>query len=767
MKLVIDSRVTHYFVGVCVMIFLAGCAGQVQHPVDAKQTVTPMHPDNSALKTVPKVIKVDGKQYRIIQTPFGIVKQRVTQPAEDHGMEETTTKKSSALSIQKEKPPSETTQSVQTKKSSALSVQKEKPPSKTTKTFDKTSSPSLEPQKPAEKQSEKGTIVLNFDDADLHEVIRTIADLLKINYIVDPGVRGNVTIHTAGAIKKSDLFPVFFQILEVNGLTAVKEGSLYRVTKLKEASRLPILSRYGRKQKDLPPDERVIMQIIPLKFIAASEIVKLLAPFVSAEGTIISHGPSNTLTIVDKGINIFKILKLVDTFDIDLFEKVKYRFYTLNFIDADEMVKLLNQILPSYGKSGPADIKVISIQRLNMLLAISKNARFFDEIEKLINKLDVASESTQPQLYVYTVKNVKADDLADLLGQVFSKDKKGANDKIKKGKENKPKVGSNPFIMKPKAKKAGETRTTGTAGEAVATGTLRGKIKITKDMIRNALIIEAIPSDYRIIKSILKHLDVMPRQVLIEAIIAEVSLDEETELGVEWKYVKGPKTMGTSLLSAAMGSSGLQYVIGQTDRWTQALSALATENKVNILSSPTVLASDNKEAKINISTEVPVASSTYQTTGVSDVISTNIQYRSTGIILTVTPHINETGLVSMEISQEVSEQSSEVQVGGESYPSFFDRSVNTTLTVKDNQTIVIGGLIRQSKSKGTTGVPGLIKIPIIGFLFGKSKDTVDKKELIILITPRVITSLEDVDAVTSDFKKKAGVHIKHSTGIEY
>jgi len=731
------------------MIFLAGCAGQVQHPVDAKHADSPIPSEHPTQLKEPKVILVDGQQYRIVNTPFGLLKQKVTQPAEDHGMGETTAKKPSALPAEKEKTST---------KPAKTGVHSDKPSAKQKKPVEDNLQKKEEnkPQKAAPNPPENGTIVLNFDDADLHEVIRTIADLLMINYIVDPNVRGNVTIHTAGAIKKSDLFPIFFQILEVNGLTAVKEGNLYRVSRLKEASRSPILSRYGREQKDLPPDQRVIMQIIPLKYIAASEIVKLLTPFVSAEGTIISHGESNTLTIVDRGINIFKVLKLVDTFDVDLFEKVKYQFYTLNFMDADEMVKLLNDILPSYGKSVPANIKVIAIKRLNMLFAISKNARFFDEVENLIKKLDVASESTQPRLYVYTVKNVNSEDLADLLEQIFSKNKKGAVDKTEKGEKNKPMTESNPFAIKPKPEKPKETTTPVITGEDVATGTLRGKIKITKDMIRNALIIEAIPSDYRIIKDILKHLDVMPRQVLIEAVIAEISLDEETELGVEWRYVKGPEPLEASLLSAAMGGSGLQYVIGQTDRWTQALSALATENKVNILSSPSVLASDNKEAKINISTEVPVASSTYQTTGVSDVISTNIQYRSTGIILTVTPHISESGLVSMEISQEVSEQSEEILVGGEFYPSFFDRSVKTTLTVKDNQTIVIGGLIRQSSSQGTAGVPELTKIPIIGFLFGKKKKSVDKKELIILITPRVIASLEDVDAVTNDFKKKTG-----------
>ena len=296
----------------------------------------------------------------------------------------------------------------------------------------------------------------------------------------------------------------------------------------------------------------------------------------------------------------------------------------------------------------------------------------------------------------------------------------------------------------------GKTETTGS-------GTLKGEINITADKIRNALIINAVPADYRVIENILRQIDVLPRQVLIEVTIAEISLDESTELGIEWTYLKGPGGLGTSLLGASLGSSGFAYTIGRTERWTSALAFLASEDKVNILSSPSVLASDNKEAKIDISTEVPVASAEYQyTSGEEPVLETTIEYRDTGVLLSVTPHINECGLVTMDINQEVSEQSQYVGVGGKEYPSFYKRSVNTTLTVKHAQTIVIGGLIRKTKSEGAAGAPWLSKIPIIRYLFGKETKSVSKTELIILITPHVIVSLNDVDAVTEEFKKKVG-----------
>jgi general secretion pathway protein D len=761
----------NYFVYTSIIIHVAGCAGQMAHTEHVKKTPTPtVSSENIAGKIQGDVFVENGKKYRMVRTPFGIVKQRVMEPSQQDAVSNPFTRKTSPLPLAKKGALLPSTQPVDkpgpetaAKKSLPVRVAKEKTPATSVPPVDKTTTaPSSELKKSGDEPSkneasEKGEIVLNFDDANLYEVIRTLAELLNINYIVDPNVRGTVTIHTAGALRKSDLFPVFFQILEANGLTALKEGSIYKITDLKDAPRLPILSYQGRKGEELPPGQRVIMQIIPLKHISASEITKLLTPFVSSQGTIISHDPSNTLLIVDKGINILKVLRLVDVFDIDLFEKVTHQFYTLHYMDAEEMVKLLNDILSSYDQADRAETKIIAVNRLNMILAVSQNLKLFKKIEEFIKTLDIPSDVSQPKIYVYSVKNGKADELSDLLNQIFSGksdlSKASAGDTSKADEQAKSKISSNPFAMKPSTSNKKKKEALYEAGADIGSGTLKGEIKVTADTIRNALIIEAVPSDYHIIENILNRLDVLPRQVLIEVIIAEISLDESTELGVEWTYLKGPENLSTSLLSASIGSSGLQYLIGQTDRWTHTLSTLASENKVNILSSPSVLASDNIEAKINISTEVPVVSSTYTLTE-TNMVSTNIQYRNTGVILTVTPHINENGLVSMEVSQEVSDQSENIQAGGEAYPSFFERSVNTTLTVKHNQTIVLGGLIKENKTDGRTGVPILNRIPILGFLFGKKSASVNKTELIILITPRVITSLDDVDAVTKEFKEK-------------
>ncbi len=603
-------------------------------------------------------------------------------------------------------------------------------------------------------------LVFNFDNADLVEVIRTLADLLEINYMLDSGVGGAVTIHTSGELSKKDLFPIFYQILDVNGLTAVKQNKIYKIIHAKDASRLPIMSRVGRDDLLVPPEERIIVQIIPLHFVSVAEMSKVLTPFISTDGTIISKEDTNILIVVDKSYNIKKVLRLVSVFDTDVFERVNYRFYPIQYGDVDSLAGILEKLLLSYGDAVKTDVNFIPITRLNILLAVSSNPRLLDKLDEFIEKYDVPSDSTEAGIYFYPVKNGQASDIANILNTVFT----GRSEKKDKNQGTaSSSTFRNPLGMDAKAAKAAErakkpeSKPISGADVTIGSGTLRGEVKITTDESRNSLIIEATPADYQIVKNLLTKLDILPRQVLIEVTLAEITLDESTQMGVEWSYVKGDANMSTSLLNATMGNSGLNFTIGNSQRWTAAISALASENKVHILSSPSILASNSKPASIDISTEIPVASSQYQYTDNNDnLFETDIEYRDTGIMLSVTPNINESGLVTMDIDQEISEQASNVTVGNKEYPSFFKRSTTTTLTVQSGQTIVIGGLIKETKSDGESGTPWFVNIPVINFLFGKTKKELSRNELILLITPSVIATGDDVDEITREFKSRVG-----------
>jgi general secretion pathway protein D len=618
---------------------------------------------------------------------------------------------------------------------------------------------------------EEGQIIFNFDDADLYEVIRTMAELLEINYIVDPGIQGKVTIHTARKLKKTDLFPVFSQILALNGLTAMKEGKLYKIIPMKDAPRMPMDAVFTLGQKDVPPMNRVIIQIIPLKYISTQEMTKLITPFLSSGGTIVASVPTNTLVVVDKGSNILKILQLMGTFDVNFLDRVYYRFFPLEYLGAEEVAGIVNEFTASYAGSSGEMVKFIALERLNTLLAVSTTPEVFDKIEELVHQIDIVDETVAARIFIYFVKNGAANELATLLNNVLTGKETQKQEKKKAGGASE--IPGNPFSKakmaekkaEKKAEKAGQSTQKSTVGKKTpgapgeGSGTLMGEMTITPDEIRNALIIESTPADYKIVLGILKKIDIMPRQVLIQATIAEITLDSETKFGVEYALGQGAGALGAGFM-ATVGSGGLTYSIGVTNKWYAELNALATKGRLNVISSPHVLASDNQEAKIDVSREIPLASgSTTVNTGTT-LSETTIEYRDTGVILSVTPHINERGLVTMDISEEVSNYEGDMPVGRQSntaqslYPVFSKRVVKTTLTVGHGQTIAIGGLIRDREKETTTGLPCLIDVPVVKYLTGSWEKKTEKIELIVLITPRVVDDMDDVEAMTNEFKQK-------------
>jgi general secretion pathway protein D len=603
-----------------------------------------------------------------------------------------------------------------------------------------------------------GAVEFNFDNADINEVIRTLAEILGIQYIADPNLQGQVTIHTAGGMSREDLYPLFFKILEVNGLTAVKDGPVYRISSIQDASRLPLsFKTRPHGAAGLPPEDQVIIQVIPLRNISPTEMSKVLAPFASEGAAIVAHEEARAVLVVDRKANVDKILRMVPAFDLNFFSRMSHRFYFLENSGAMETAAILQEVFASPQQQSPS-VRFLPVERLNAVLSITTDPSILDQVDQMVFQLDAAGQGTEPRVFVYFVRNGTAEDLAGLLNEVYT----GRSERTDTtGEAVDPAYGfsRNPFARKPKTPliaPTAETAVPGAPADGESTALSRSVVTIIPDPVRNALIVEATPSDYQNIEAILNRIDVLPRQVLIEATIAEISLGDKWELGIEWEYNENRNYDQNQLVRGIIsGADGLSYAIEFTNNILNRLDALAQKNKVNIISSPHVLASDNKEAKIDVSTEVPIVSSeTTITSGAEPLVTTDIQYRDTGVLLSVTPHINERGLVTMDIYQEVSELAQNIEVAGESYPSFFKRSVDTTLTVAHGQTIVLGGLIRENQTKNRSGVPLLMDIPLLGPLFGSRGDDLSKAELIILLTPRVINSLDDVGAVTQEFERK-------------
>jgi len=627
---------------------------------------------------------------------------------------------------------------------------------------------SVRPPEPA-----KGSrFVLNFDNADLYEVIRVMSEMMKINYLIDPRVRGVVNIHTSGQITTDDIFPIFQSILKLNGATAVQKGVIYEIVPFGDAKKLYAPPSISPDPAKIPPEEKYTIQIIPLKYIPVGEVSKMIKPFLSDGADIVEHPPHNILIIGDIASNVKKSLDIIGLFDVDIFVDMRVRIYPLLNADVNEIAKEMERIFASLEvslKSGRGvGITFTPITRINSLLVVSSIPQVFDKVEKWLKELDrVPAEGTKPSVFVYYVQNGKAKDLADVLKQIYVPERKP---------EVKPVAPPTPALprgVRPTPTPAPAVSPTPPKEEGVLpSGAVpEGEINIVVDETTNALIIRALPRDYKAILETIKKLDLYPKQVLIEVLLAEVTLDETTKYGLEFSAFKAGdysvQMGGTAFLgmtpSAEAFSSGLRYSIASADKLTAAIHASATQDRLKVISSPHILASNNKEAKIQIGSSEPILTTTYTTPAATaaaaavvatGIVEGTIEYKDIGVILSVTPRISDAKLVTLEISIEQSTVGQKDLGSLKNVPFFPKKTAKTSLSIMEGQTIVIGGLIEEAKDRLKSGVPFLSRIPILGALFGYHTNTDKAKETILLMTPHVITDLTESAQVTREFREK-------------
>ena len=621
-------------------------------------------------------------------------------------------------------------------------------------------------------------VVFNFDNADIYEVIRVMAEILRINYIIDPRVKGTVNIHTTGQLSAENTLPIFQSILKLNGATAVKRDGVYEIVPLADAKKLPHTpSTTGDPTKPLL-EEKYMIQIVPLKYIPVAEVSKMIKPFLSDGADTVEHPPSNTLIIGDLASNVKKSVDIINLFDLDIFADLRVRVYPILNADVNEVAKEMDKIFTSFEvstKSGRGvGITFTPITRINSLLVVSSIPNIFEKVQGWLKELDkIPTEGTKYSVFVYYCQNAKAKDLADVLKQIYvtTKEKKG---------EFKEKVAEQ--LSVPKGVKPPPTVVPTAALKEEGVGAVpEGEINIVVDETTNALVIRAFARDFKSILETVKKLDIYPKQVLIEVFAAEITLDDSVKYGIEWaKFVtKNPvnpnQTQGVVLsaqppadpFTAALPQAGFRYAIVELGgRLSAAINLAAAEDRLKVISSPHIIASNNKEARIQVGSSQPILTSTYSygstsgnltsTTPATGTLEGTIEYKDIGIILVVTPRISDGGLVSLEISVEKSTvNASAVPLGNLSnVPVFGKKTAKTIVAVLEGQTIVIGGLIEESKEKISKGVPILSRIPVLGGLFGFQEYDKKRTELIILMTPHIVTDHIQSKSVTEEFKEK-------------
>jgi general secretion pathway protein D len=609
--------------------------------------------------------------------------------------------------------------------------------------------------------SEDG-VTLNFEQADLKEFLRVVFEtILRENYYVDPQTRGTVTLHTTRPVTESAVLPIVETVLEGNGAALIRDDGMYKVVPLaiaESASGSPAIGRFG--------SSRAVgygIQVVPLEHVSASEIQKIIGPFVPDGSSLRIDETRNVLILSGPRYRLEELLATIRTFDVDWLSGMSFGLFRLQYADAASMVAELDAIIGAGGQSPLSGIvRLLPIERLNAVLVIAHRPDHISGVQGLIEEFDWGVEGAAGRrLYVYELENGDATKIASSLQSIFmqSMDDRFADNTSRIS-------GSDVFrsaseISRPVTMAAGGpiNEPDGVAadfGDGVVADSM-GEVKIIADEDNNAILVLASQQDYRSIEAAIKRLDIAPRQVLIEATIAEVSLSNTLTHGVRWFLENGGNEIGVNApVPTNASGAGLAFALFDQDRdLTAFFDLLATQSSVKFLSTPQVMVLDNQTATIRVGDQIPVTTRSSQSTANPDApIVTEVQFRDTGTILTVTPRINSGGQVMLEISQEVSLPGTEPAVGGGGNVSIAQRSISSSVIVQSGQSVVLGGLILETTSDGKSGVPGLMNVPLLGKLFTQESEDVFRTELIVTVSPKVVENQQEMRQVTDELRRR-------------
>jgi len=596
--------------------------------------------------------------------------------------------------------------------------------------------------------SSRGDITLNFENADVRIVIETVLDdLLGVNYVIDPDIRGNITIRTARPINRAALLPTLQVILAANGATLLRVGSIFRVARIQvAATAAPLLGDSSAAGYGL--------SVLPLGFVAAPEMQKILQPILPPDSIVLADEVRNLLIIRGTAEERQTAAETVGVFDVDHLAGTAVLLESLERVDVATVIAELENIFGST-KGGPLSgvVRFIPIERLNAVLVLTQQPRYLDEARNWIARLDRSQNLTGRQLFVYYVQNGKAADLAKTLSSVFT------------GSE-RPVVASVSVAAASTASTAGTAQPASPAAVAAspaAASALRGAgVRIIADEVNNALLILADRAEYGQIQSALAKLDIVPLQVLIEATILEVTLTDVLRFGVQYFFNSGGLDLadgGKTILSTATAPiqsllPGFSFTLTNGASPKFLIDTLSQVTEVNVLSSPSVLVLDNQSARLQVGDQVPVTSQAQQSalTGGASLVNT-IEYRDTGVTLDVRPRVNASGLVTLEISQEISSVIATTTSTINS-PTIQQRLISSTVAINNQETVVLGGLIRADNTEDKAGIPFLNDLPLIGSLFGSQSSTINRTELLVILTPRVVRNQLEARNLTRDMGRR-------------
>ena len=600
--------------------------------------------------------------------------------------------------------------------------------------------------------SQDGSYVLNFDNTDIKDVLKAVlGDMLQIDYSVDPAVQGNISLHTAKGIGRSAVLPVFEDALRVAGVVLIPQGNGFTVAPLQGAAKRARLVLQRRPTID--GGYRV--EVVPLKFIAAAEMQHVLEPIVDADSIVQVDTVRNTIVLAGTQAELARIDETISTFDVDWLRSQSVGLFPLQFSQAKSIASDLEAVIGSQGPMAGL-VRIVPIDHLNALLVVSPRAAYVDEMRSWIERFDRGQNAEQTRLFIYRVQNGRATDLAGVLTHAFTGRSSGGGDSGSGGGVNT--VGNDqaatPSVPIPAS---ANPLLGGISQNSDQSSAALSDIRVTADDTNNALLIVATPQKFSLVEAALRQLDTVPLQVMLEACVAEVHLTTSLQYGLQYYFSNGH--FSALVGNAAPGSigvatGGLSLAFLQGNDIQAVLTLLSSITKVNVVSAPKLMVLNNHTASIDVGDQIPVATSSAVgiTTANAPIVNT-IQQVDTGIILHVTPRVNSSGLVLMDVNQEVSSSVPTTSSSIDS-PTIQQRKVSSSIAIADGQTIAIGGLISDTRTRSNSGIPWLMDIPYVGNLFSLKTSSVDRTELIVLMTPHVIRDQLGADEVTNELREK-------------
>jgi general secretion pathway protein D len=638
--------------------------------------------------------------------------------------------------------------------------------------------------RPAPPDGGRDGVTLNLVEASIPEAAKSIlGDTLGLNYAVSEKVKGSITLQTTRPIPKESLLEIFETLLRGEGASILVDQNLYRIVPASEASgNAPLRTRGARR---LPG---VSAQVVPLQYVAAAEmegIIKSIAP----NTTILRTDTVRNLLVVSgtRG-EIDSILDAVSVFDVDWMRGMSFALLPVETSDPDAIAQELDTVFAN-DRDGPAKgvVRFVPNRRLKAILVISSRPEYLRKAETWMRRIDMVGRAAEKQVHVYHSQNRSAVELARLLQRVYASQEQARISVSTTPRPSLPPPDIGPIVSPPGPQPGGPVVVTpspvvvtpspvspvtpeppeppdpGPGGDTQArpptppVGDDRtAGISIVADEANNALIITATPQEYRRMRQILERIDVAPNQVLLEATIAEVRLNDDLKFGVRWFFQTGNHQL--RFTESEIGAQGPTFPgfshFFNTPNVQFVLRALSTITDLNVISSPTLMVLDNKRATLQVGDEVPIATqSAVSVLTPGSPIVNSITYRNTGIVLHITPHISDKGRVLLEVEQEASDvvptQSSTINS-----PTIQQRRVRTTVAVNDGEGIVLGGLIQDRASNRRDQVPLFGELPLFGNLFKNKVDEIARTELLIAITPRIVKDARHIRAITEEFRDK-------------